>query len=297
MKTKKNFFTLLIITVIAFLSVTGFYLKDKTSAEDIHTSINEDEKICIDKEDTLESKNDDIKSNKFEGLSLKDNSVGVPILYYHSIQKNGENELMMNPELFRSQIQWLKDNNYTSLTLEELYNYIKFNTPVPEKSVVITLDDGYVDNYTNAMPIINEFDFDATIFMVSDFINNPNFLTENQLKELEKNKITIESHTVNHLNLANISREKQKEELEESKKHLGSLLNKSVDYIAYPYGSYTDDTKDIAVETGYKMGFSTNSGWASGNSDLFSIPRVYMSDFYDMNEFIRRMTTPEYNKH
>ena len=45
------------------------------------------------------------------------------------------------------------------------------------------------------------------------------------------------------------------------------------------------------------MGFSTNSGWASGNSDLFSIPRVYMSDFYDMNEFIRRMTTPEYNKH
>ncbi|MBD8047211.1 MULTISPECIES: polysaccharide deacetylase family protein [Clostridium] len=297
MKTKKNFFTLLIITVIAFLSVTGFYLKDKTSAEDIHTSINEDEKICIDKEDTLESKNDDIKSNKFEGLSLKDNSVGVPILYYHSIQKNGENELMMNPELFRSQIQWLKDNNYTSLTLEELYNYIKFNTPVPEKSVVITLDDGYVDNYTNAMPIINEFDFDATIFMVSDFINNPNFLTENQLKELEKNKITIESHTVNHLNLANISREKQKEELEESKKHLGSLLNKSVDYIAYPYGSYTDDTKDIAVETGYKMGFSTNSGWASGNSDLFSIPRVYMSDFYDMNEFIRRMTTPEYDKH
>ena len=297
MKTKKNFFTLLIITVIAFLSVTGFYLKDKTSAEDIHTSINEDEKICIDKEDTLESKNDDIKSNKFEGLSLKDNSVGVPILYYHSIQKNGENELMMNPELFRSQMQWLKDNNYTSLTLEELYNYIKFNTPVPEKSVVITLDDGYVDNYTNAMPIINEFDFDATIFMVSDFINNPNFLTENQLKELEKNKITIESHTVNHLNLANISREKQKEELEESKKHLGSLLNKSVDYIAYPYGSYTDDTKDIAVETGYKMGFSTNSGWASGNSDLFSIPRVYMSDFYDMNEFIRRMTTPEYNKH
>ncbi|MBS5822669.1 MAG: polysaccharide deacetylase family protein, partial [Clostridium argentinense] len=261
------------------------------------TSINEDEKICIDKEDTLESKNDDIKSNKFEGLSLKDNSVGVPILYYHSIQKNGENELMMNPELFRSQIQWLKDNNYTSLTLEELYNYIKFNTPVPEKSVVITLDDGYVDNYTNAMPIINEFDFDATIFMVSDFINNPNFLTENQLKELEKNKITIESHTVNHLNLANISREKQKEELEESKKHLGSLLNKSVDYIAYPYGSYTDDTKDIAVETGYKMGFSTNSGWASGNSDLFSIPRVYMSDFYDMNEFIRRMTTPEYDKH
>ena len=161
----------------------------------------------------------------------------------------------------------------------------------------ITLDDGYVDNYTNAMPIINEFDFDATIFMVSDFINNPNFLTENQLKELEKNKITIESHTVNHLNLANISREKQKEELEESKKHLGSLLNKSVDYIAYPYGSYTDDTKDIAVETGYKMGFSTNSGWASGNSDLFSIPRVYMSDFYDMNEFIRRMTTPEYDKH
>lgn len=295
MKTKKNFFILLSIAIIAFLAGTGFYINEKNVKESPVVSTNEEENICqYENKDTKIENEQDIKVNKFDGLSLKDNSLGVPVLYYHSIQKDGKNELMMNPELFRNHLQWLKDNDYVSLTMEELYNYIKFNTPVPEKSVVITLDDGYVDNYINAMPIINEFGFDSTIFMVSDFISNPNFLTETHLKELEENKINIESHTANHLDLASLSREKQKEELEQSKKSLSDLLNKNIEYVAYPYGSYSDDTKNIARELGYKMGFSTDSGWASGKDDLFSIPRVYMSDFYDMNEFIRRMTTPNY---
>lgn len=295
MNTRRKFFTLLIVAIIAFLAGTGFYFNKKTVKESVVTSTNEDEKITQSGNQNIEVQlKEDSKSTKFAGLPLKDNSVGVPVLYYHSIQKSGENELMMDPELFRSHLQWLKDNNYTSLTMEEFYNYIKYNTQVPEKSVVITFDDGYIDNYTNAMPIINEFDFDTTIFMVSDFVGNPNFLTESQLKELEKNKINIESHTANHLDLAKLPKEKQREELQQSKNRLNNLLNEKVEYVAYPYGSYNDDTKNITREIGYKMGFSTDSGWASGDDDLFSIPRVYMSDFYDLDEFIRRMTTPKY---
>ncbi|HCQ89937.1 MAG TPA: xylanase deacetylase [Clostridium sp.] len=295
MNTRRKFFTLLIVAIIAFLAGTGFYLNEKTTKESVVTSTNEDEKITQSENQNIEVQlKEDIKSNKFDGLPLKDNSVGVPVLYYHSIQKSGENELMMDPKLFRSHLQWLKDNGYTSLTMEEFYNYIKYNTPVPEKSVVITFDDGYIDNYTNAMPIINEFDFDTTIFMVSDFVGNPNFLTESQLKELEKNKINIESHTANHLELAKLPKEKQREELQQSKDRLNNLLDEKIEYVAYPYGSYNDDTKNTTKEIGYKMGFSTDSGWASGDDDLFSIPRVYMSDFYDLDEFIRRVTTPKY---
>ncbi|WP_454052736.1 polysaccharide deacetylase family protein [Clostridium sp. Marseille-Q7071] len=295
MNTRRKFFILLIVAIIAFLAGTGFYLNEKNVKESVVASTNEDEKIAQSENQNIEVQiKEDSKSTKFDGLPLKDNSVGVPVLYYHSIQKSGENELMMDPELFRSHLQWLNNNNYTSLTMEEFYNYIKYNTPVPEKSVVITFDDGYIDNYTNAMPIINEFDFDTTIFMVSDFVGNPNFLTESQLKELEKNKINIESHTANHLYLAKLPKEKQKEELQQSKDRLDNLLNEKIEYVAYPYGSYNDDTKNITREIGYKMGFSTDSGWASGDDDLFSIPRVYMSDFYDLDEFIRRMTTPKY---
>ncbi|WP_291561312.1 MULTISPECIES: polysaccharide deacetylase family protein [unclassified Clostridium] len=295
MNTRRKFFTLLIVAIIAFLAGTGFYLNEKTTKESVVTSTNEDEKITQSENQNIEVQlKEDIKSNKFDELPLKDNSVGVPVLYYHSIQKSGENELMMDPKLFRSHLQWLKDNGYTSLTMEEFYNYIKYNTQVPEKSVVITFDDGYIDNYTNAMPIINEFDFDTTIFMVSDFVGNPNFLTESQLKELEKNKINVESHTANHLDLAKLPKEKQREELQQSKDSLNNLLDEKIEYVAYPYGSYNDDTKNITREIGYKMGFSTDSGWASGDDDLFSIPRVYMSDFYDLDEFIRRVTTPKY---
>lgn len=296
MKKKIIIFLVIFISIILFCL---YYFQNKSAIDNPskETSINQCEEKPIVNKTIIEetSKDTNIKDNmNFEGYELKDNSEGVPVLYYHSIQKSGTNELMMDPNKFKSHLQWLKDNNYVTLTLNQLHDHLTNNTPVPKNSVVITLDDGYIDNYINALPIINEFGFNATIFMVSDFTGNENFLTEETLRELDKNNIKVESHTSNHLNLPTLDKENQNREILNSKKSLEEILNRNVDYIAYPYGAYNEDTKNLAKEAGYKLGFSTDSGWANGNSPSYAIPRVYMSDFYDLDEFINRVTNPNY---
>ncbi|MHC9416870.1 polysaccharide deacetylase family protein, partial [Clostridium perfringens] len=102
------------------------------------------------------------------------------------------NELLVNPEKFKEQLQNLKDNNYTPITLDELYEYLRNNKPIPEKSVVITLDDGYKGNYEYAYPLLKEFKFTATIFVISNYVGAQDFMTADQLKEMSNNGIEIE---------------------------------------------------------------------------------------------------------
>ena len=91
--------------------------------------------------------------------------------------------LFLNDKL-REQLQTIKDNGYTTLTMSELNDYLFKNKPIPEKSVIITFDDGYRDNYTNAFPILKEFNMNATIFVISSYINRDLYLTSDEIKEM-----------------------------------------------------------------------------------------------------------------
>lgn len=110
------------------------------------------------------------------------------------------------------------DNEYTTITLDDLYNYFNNNKPIPKKSVVLTFDDGYADNYTNMYPIMNEFGFSATVFIITNTVDkDSNYLTSTQLKEMNANGIDIESHTAYHDLLGTMSYEKQLDSLKDSK--------------------------------------------------------------------------------
>ena len=94
------------------------------------------------------------------------NDKPIPILMYHSIAYEKGNDARIPIEKFREQMKFLKDNGYNTLTLTELSDLFTKNIPVPKKSVVLTFDDGYVDNYTNALPILKEFGIKATVFVM-----------------------------------------------------------------------------------------------------------------------------------
>lgn len=111
----------------------------------------------------------------------------------------------MPPQQFKTQMKYIKDNGYTTLTPKQLYNFFVENKPIPKKSVVITFDDGYLDNYKYAYPILKEFNLKATIFVIASNIDKDNrCMTSKQLKELQNNGIDIESHTFNHEELISI---------------------------------------------------------------------------------------------
>ena len=120
------------------------------------------------------------------------------------------------------------------------------------------------------------------------------FLTSKQLLEMDKYGVDIESHTVNHNNLKMLSKDKQLKTLIQSKKDLKKVLNKEINFFAYPYGRYNKNAIEAVKEAGYTMAFTTDDSWASKNDGILSLHRVDINLFRDMNAFITGISNPNY---
>lgn len=225
----------------------------------------------------------------FEGLTLTGENVGVPVLYYHSVEPSENNEVIISPLKLKQQLQFVKEAGYTTLTMTQLNDYLLNNKPIPEKSIMITFDDGYMDNYTNAFPILKELNMNATIFVITSGIDDGYYLSSSQLKEMSDYGIDIESHTVNHLHLNQLSYEKQLEELKDSRDKLNRILNKEVTTVAYPFGDFNDDTKRAVKDAGYTLAFTTNKGYADRDDDAIVLDRIYVSSDFTLETFKDRL--------
>ncbi|MFB7303301.1 polysaccharide deacetylase family protein [Heyndrickxia sporothermodurans] len=196
----------------------------------------------------------------------------IPILMYHSISSG--NSLRVPREEFREHMKWLHDNGYYTLTPEEAYIVLTENKKPSEKTVFITFDDGYEDNYIDAYPILKEYGLKATIFMIGKYIDKKNHLTEAQLKEMNQNGISIESHTFNHLELPRLTESQQLDDLTRSKQLFDQLLEQETSIICYPVGRYNEVTKKYAEQSGYKMGVTTEPGAASSEQGMYTLHRI-----------------------
>lgn len=228
-------------------------------------------------------------SSSQEEKSVVKTTKTVPVLMYHSIATEAGNILRVPKEKFDEQMKWLVDNGYSTITLDEAYTAVSEKEEIPEKSVVITFDDGYIDNYQNALPILQKYNLTGTVFMITDRIDDEanGYLTASQLKEMDSSAIKVESHTVDHEDLDSLSFDKQLEELKNSKQTLEELLNKEINFIAYPTGKYNDDTIKAAKEAGYKMCFKMNGGQGTIEDNLYEFPRFFVGE--DMDEFKERI--------
>ncbi|MBU3158339.1 polysaccharide deacetylase family protein [Clostridium frigoris] len=163
---------------------------------------------------------------------------------------------------------------------------------LPSKPVVITFDDGYVDNYTLAYPLLKANGQKATVFMITNCIGHTNFLNSSQLKIMDKDNFIVASHTANHDNLSLLNYTKQVATLKKSKAMLEKLLAKKVMHVAYPCGAYNSSTASAVRAAGYNLGISTDNGFSGVTDSYYNINRVYISAFYSMAKFINRLTVP-----
>ncbi|MBM7870645.1 peptidoglycan/xylan/chitin deacetylase (PgdA/CDA1 family) [Clostridium pascui] len=295
----------LYLTILIFLTIPSVYLiinqylyinNSINNQQFIHKNndkpINNSNNITTSQADT---KNTYSKRN-FSGSNLKHSNEGIPVLMYHSISNRTGNEIQLSKNLFEAQMKLLKDKNYTTLSLDELYDFINYNKPIPKKSVVLTFDDGYVDNYLNAYPILKKYNFRATIFVITDNVDKySHTINSPQIKEMSLNGIDIMSHTEKHENLLTLTYDKQLYSLKTSKNFLEKVTNKKVDYIAYPYGKWNKDTLKAAQDAGYTMAFSTSGTWTDKSDGIYKLDRVYISSNFDLSEFERRLTNRNYN--
>ncbi|MCM0649532.1 polysaccharide deacetylase family protein [Clostridium swellfunianum] len=216
----------------------------------------------------------------------------IPILMYHSIKYEKDNELRIPKEKFKEQMEYLKKEGFNPLSLNELYSHMLLGSEIPQKPIVITFDDGYADNYTNAYPILKELGFKATVFVISGVVDkHEDYMTTDHLKEMDKNGISIEAHTVTHPKLDTLSYNDQLKELRGSKQALEKILGRNIDYIAYPYGKYNNDTLKLVEQLGYKMAFSTEKGLAHKSNGIYKLHRIYISEKYSINQFKQLVNT------
>ena len=246
------------------------------------------------KSKNIEKKHQDEERN-FTASPLIKNDSSIPVLMFHSITNVKGNELEISKAQFKMEMQYLKDKGYTTLTLTEVYDFFEKNKPIPKKSVVITFDDGYLNNYTNAYPILKQFGFKATIFDITSTVDtSTNYLNSAQLKELSNNGIDIQPHTITHPHLNKLSYDQQYKELKTSKDFIETLLSKTVKFVAYPYGEWNQDTIKAVKNIGYTMAFTTAGTWANKQNGIYTLYRVYISSNFSMTEFNNRMTNEHY---
>ncbi len=206
----------------------------------------------------------------------------IPILNYHSIESanhspakdKGEYIYTLKDSVFEKQIETLYDNNYKSILLDDYIKLREFKTnPEMTKQMIITFDDGNSSDYYIAFPVLTKYNFRATFFITIKKIGLSDGLTFKQIREMSDSGMSIQSHTMTHLLLSELSNDKIFWELQESKKILEQELGKSVDYLSLPGGRYNNKVKKIAMDVGYKAVCTSIIGYNHFKTDLYSLKR------------------------
>lgn len=211
--------------------------------------------------------------------------VNLPILTYHSLDESGS-VISTSPSLFRQQMRYLSENGYKVVALNSLISSLQENNSPSPKTVALTFDDGFQNFFTEAFPILDEFGFKATVFLVTDFCgknnnwsgNPQNFppsklLSWNEIKELHNQGIEFGNHTRTHPDLTKVSDEQAENEITESKTKIEDMLGSEVTTFAYPFGKFNSAIKQI-VEKEHRAACSTNLGKIQAGSDYFTLERV-----------------------
>lgn len=232
-----------------------------------------------------------IGEDEFANIEVTDDNIAVTVLGYHSINDDEsiKSPIIIGKDRLREHLQAIEDLGFTTISVSDLENYLENGKPIPRKSVLITFDDGYLDNYLLAYPLLKEFNMKATIFVVPSLLNKNPYMTVDQVKELSENGIDIQSHTFSHKDLNSMSYDDQLNEFIKSKKSLEKLTSKKITAVAYPKGLFNDDTLKASKDAGYDIGFTVKKGFACKNENNFKINRVlidYTYSKYDIEEVL-----------
>ena len=223
-------------------------------------------------------------NNPDEPKMLKFPEEGIPVLMYHSISTIPGNSLGVPVKQFTEEMEWLHRQNYHSLSLEEFYQALVNKTPVPDKPILLTFDDGYSDNYSEAWPTLRQNGFKATFFVVTNSIG-PGMMNWDQLNDLTSQGNSIGSHTVHHFDLATLSNQQQENELKISKQELENHLGIREQALCFPSGRYNKTTLELMPQLGYSLGFTTNPGKVHLGDDLLTLKRVRISGGMSLASF------------
>lgn len=209
------------------------------------------------------------------------------VLMYHSIS-DWSSELAVTPENFEKQVKWLKESGYKFVTVSEL-----LALDSTQKTVCLTFDDGFEDNYTQMFPLLQRYNAKATIYLAPD-IANIKKLTGSQIKEMQASGLCeFGAHTLTHVNLSQLTDNKSKEEIGLSKSRVEALTQSECRAFAYPFGRYTEKTVELVKEAGFDSAVTVKKG-IEHISDPYRMKRISILGKTNRLQFYIAMTRGRY---
>jgi peptidoglycan/xylan/chitin deacetylase (PgdA/CDA1 family) len=216
----------------------------------------------------------------------------VPVLSYHAISTQ-RSAISITPALFEQQMSWLHKNGFQVVSVSKLLEWLVTPQALPARTIALTFDDGFESTYSHAFPVLADFGFMATIFLVSDYCggrndwpSQPSFIPRykllkwNQVREMAKYGIEFGAHTLTHPRLDQLNSGQVNDEILLSKAKIQDELSSEAKCFAYPYGFYNETVRKV-VQHNFAAACSTQLALATPNSDRFALERIegsYLSD-------------------
>ncbi|MGI8756436.1 MAG: polysaccharide deacetylase family protein [Acidimicrobiales bacterium] len=218
----------------------------------------------------------------------------VPALCYHQLRdfEPGDSAyartIITPPAVLRTQLEALRDGGHTPVTATAVVDHLQFGTPLPDKAVLLSFDDGSVTHYTVAVPLLQELGFPAIFFPMTVVFDKPRWLSEDQLVEMDRSGMEIGAHTYDHQRMDKISGDEWNEQIVEPKAKLEQMLGHPVDLFAYPNGLFTAESLTHVADAGFRAAFQLAEPTDSG-APLLTIRRIEAPPTWDGPELLARI--------
>jgi peptidoglycan/xylan/chitin deacetylase (PgdA/CDA1 family) len=207
-------------------------------------------------------------------------SLDVPVLMFHRVagRETATNavsrDLTVAPSRFDAELEWLARHGFHPVHLETLFGALEYGRPLPAEPVVLTFDDGYVDDAMTVAALLLRRGWPGAFFVITGRVGERAFLTWRQIEQLDREGMDIGSHTVDHVDLPGLSALDLRHELVDSRRQLERRLGHPVYWFAYPAGAWDAASAVEVRRAGYLLAFTTATGPDLSGDALLSEPRV-----------------------
>ncbi len=206
-------------------------------------------------------------------------TVRVPVLTYHRVaplSAVGQLDLKVDPANFAGELQALHAAGYHTIHQSQLFDALYKGAALPPKPVIISVDDGYVDDVRTILPDLERWHMVGTFFVITGRMSEPGFLSADQIRELDRAGMDVGDHTAHHLDLPALTASELSSETAGSKHVLEGVLGHPVYYFAYPFGAFNTTVVSAVRAAGFTMAYSTAGGTTESTQAPLTMPRVHV---------------------
>ncbi len=219
--------------------------------------------------------------------------VVVPVLMYHHVLDPASDanairrDLSVSPAKFEAQLRYLIERGYQAITLKDLIMYLQLGQPLPPKPVVLTFDDGFKDQYTNAYPLLESHDYVGTFFIITRFADEgrEEHMSWTDIEVLHAAGMEIGSHSYTHPSLRGKSFDYIVWQVLGSKEAIEARTHEPVRFFSYPSGQYDQLTIDVLRSCGYWGAVTVEAGSLQSSERTFELKRIRVRGSYDLQDF------------